>query len=91
MSGVTNRPTGRDDISEELIDQDLFLFDEGTGVVHQLNSGAAMVWFLCDGTRDVGTIATEIAQSSDVAASQVMPDVHEALEMFGNLGLMVSE
>ena len=91
MNRVTERPNARDDISEEMIDQDLFLFDEGTGSVHQLNSGAAMVWFLCDGTRDVASIAGEIAQSADAGATEVMLDVRETLKKFDELGLMVSE
>lgn len=90
MNSTVNRPQGRDDVSEELIDQDLFLYDEGTGTVHQLNSGAAMVWLLCDGTRDVDEIVGEIATSSSVDTNQVMPDVQEALEQFADLGLLAN-
>ena len=90
MNGTINRPQARDDVSEELIDQDLFLYDEETGTVHQLNSGAAMVWLLCDGTRDVDEIAGEIATSSNVEADQVMPDVQEALDQFAALGLLAN-
>lgn len=90
MNVLMDLPIGRQDISEELIDQELFLYDEGTGSVHQLNSGAAMVWFLCDGTKDVASIAVEIAKSSNVDAENVLQDVQEALQKFDSLGLLVS-
>jgi len=90
MNVLMDLPISRQDISEELIDQELFLYDEGTGSVHQLNSGAAMIWLLCDGTKDVASIAVEIAKSSNVDAENVLQDVQEALQKFDSLGLLVS-
>ncbi|MCH8827340.1 MAG: HPr-rel-A system PqqD family peptide chaperone [Chloroflexi bacterium] len=91
MDVARDRPKGREDISEELIDQDLFLYDEGTGAVHQLNSGAAMVWLLCDGAKDVAAIVEEILQSSTAEPEQVLTDVQNALQMFDELGLLANE
>ena len=90
MDVARDRPKGREDISEELIDQELFLYDEGTGIVHQLNSGAAMVWLLCDGTKDVVSIAGEIAHASELDADNVLQDVQDALQRFDSLGLLVT-
>ena len=42
--------------SEELMGQELFLYDDETETVYTLNSGAALIWLLCDGTRDVASI-----------------------------------
>lgn len=82
------RPVSRSDVSEELLDQELFLYDEATGTVHQLNSGAAMVWYLCDGTRDLKGIAEEIALASDVPAQDVMAEVQKTVAEFQALGLL---
>ena len=91
MDVARDRPKGREDISEELIDQYLFLYDEGTGAVHQLNSGAAMVWLLCDGAKDVAAIVEDILQSSTAEPEQVLTDVQNALQMFDELGLLANE
>lgn len=37
--------------SEELGGQEFFLYDQGGDVVHCLNKGDAVIWFLCDGNQ----------------------------------------
>lgn len=84
-------PTPRKDLveSEELIGQQLFLYDESSKVVHCLNSGGAMVWLLCDGSRDVDTIAREIAATApSLSTEQVQKEVRETVDQFHSLGLV---
>ena len=46
--------------SEEVVGQQLFLYDESTEAVHTFNSGAGLVWLMCDGERDVESISTSL-------------------------------
>ena len=74
--------------SEELVGQQLFLSDEANGAVLQLNEGAAIVWLLCDGERDVKSIAEEIAGTYSLSEQQVLTQVQEAVAHFQELGLL---
>lgn len=58
--------------------------------MHTLNSGATLVWFLCDGTRDLADIATEISTTFDLPKEEVMPQVQESVAQFQSLGLLES-
>ena len=70
------------------MDQDMFLYDDDSGSVHQLNGGAAMVWMLCDGSRDLMSMAEEIASTNNMSASDVLSDVRETVSQFHTLGLL---
>ena len=84
------KPLSRNDMVGEQIDQELFLYDESSGVVHSLNGGAAMVWFLCDGTRNAANIADEIADTFSLENQEVLADVREALAKFQELDMLES-
>ena len=76
--------------SEEVIDKRLFLYDDSSGDVHALNGGAAMVWLLCDGTRDLESIAREITSYFELPGQEVLVQVQEAVVQFQELGLLGS-
>ena len=87
---MTMKPASRGHIieSEELLGEELFLYNETNGAVHTLNSGAAMVWLLCDGIRDLKEIAQEIASTNRLPEGQVLPEVQAAVAQFQTLGLL---
>ena len=74
--------------SEELMGQELFLYDDGSEIVYTLNSGAAMIWLLCDGTRDVESIAREIPLTGKPPEEEILAHVQETIEQFQLLGLI---
>lgn len=83
------KPLAKNDVEEVLIDQELFLHDHNSdGAMHCLNSGAALIWFLCDGTLDVTGIAGEIAANFDLPRQQVLTEVQETVAQFQALGLL---
>lgn len=84
------RPKGEVIDSEELVGEQLFLYDESLEAVHQLNGGAAIVWLMCDGDQDIGAIAGEIAGAYDLPKQQVLTQVQEAVVQFQSLGLLQS-
>ena len=77
--------------TEELLGQHLFLYDENSGDVHELNGGAAITWFLCDGTRDEKMIAEEIADACNISEQQVLSQVQSTVAQFHELGLLEQE
>lgn len=87
---MVRKPTPKKGIveSEELLGAELFLYDESTGGIHTLNSGAAIIWLLCDGMRDLDTIAAEIGSASLIPTDSVLPQVIEIVAQFDTLGLL---
>jgi len=86
----TVKPLQRRGVAEELVDQEVFLYDPSrdSDAVHCLNSGAAVIWLLCDGTRDVEGMASEIAATYSLPEEQVLAEVQETVAQFDTLGLL---
>jgi hypothetical protein len=84
------KPLPKSDLvdSEEVIGEELFLYDEITETVQQLNSGAAIIWFLCDGERDVEGMTREIVATFGVPEQEALDQVQEAVAQFQELGLL---
>ena len=84
------KPAPKETIQEISIDQELFLIDskDANCPVHCLNSGATIVWLLCDGTRDVESIAGEIADTFGQSNTEAMTKVRKAVDQFQALGLL---
>ena len=74
--------------SEELIGHELFLYDDCSETVYTLNGGATMIWLLCDGNRDIQSIAGEIAMTDTLSETEVLDQVWETVEEFESLGLI---
>ena len=74
--------------SEEVVGQQLFLYDESTEDVHTLSSGAALVWLLCDGERDMESIVREIASYFELPEQDALAFVQEAVSLFQEQGLL---
>ena len=69
---------------------DFILHDRRSGTVHRLNSVAATIWQLCDGTRDRAAIVSDIAEIFGKPPSHVDADVAEILGRFLEVGLVHS-
>ena len=87
---VRVKPLSRSNIvaSEELLGEELFLYDETNGSVHTLNSGATMVWLLCDGTQDLEGISAEIESVSGLSKEDALAIVQKTVGQFRDLGLL---
>ncbi len=84
------KPLSRSNIvtSEEMLGEELFLYDETNGSVHTLNSGAAMVWLLCDGSQDLEEMSAEIASVSGLSQEDALAKVQKTVGQFRDLGLL---
>jgi len=86
-----SRPRSKSGVAEEWLDEEVFLYDQGNGdLVQCLNSGAALIWVLCDGNRDVEGIAGEIATTFDLHRHEVLAQVQETVAQFELMGLLES-
>lgn len=65
----------RPEVLVRSVEGDLVILDRGRGVVHHLNSTAALVWSRCDGERALADIAMDIAQMFDVDPETAQRDV----------------
>jgi hypothetical protein len=72
------------------IQKDFILHDRRSDTVHRLNSVAAIIWELCDGTRDRSALVSEIAEIFGKSSSDVEGDVDEILARFIDGGLVHS-
>jgi hypothetical protein len=70
------------------VDGDFILHDDRSGSVHRLNSVAAVIWQLCDGSREPGEIATEVAGVFGQPVAEVSHDVDAILTRFADTGLI---
>lgn len=50
-----------------------------SGMMHQLNLVGGRIWALCDGSRGIDEVATELAGEFEVSQEEVRGDVEEFL------------
>lgn len=82
MSVMSTRYVRNPDVVLREEDQDgALLFNPDTNQVKVTNATGLFIWQQCDGTRDLGAIATAIQEAFDeVSADQVAHDVKEFIE-----------
>ncbi len=90
LQALPTRPRPKNEFvdSEEVIGEKLFLYDETTEDVHTLSSGAALVWLLCDGERDVESIVREIGSYFELSDSDALAHVQRAISLFQEQGFL---
>ncbi len=90
LQNLAMKPHPRSDIvdSERDVGEEVFLYNERSGDVHTLAGGAALVWLLCDGMRDLKSIANEIGSYFELPEHEVLPKVQESIAEFQSLGLL---
>ena len=84
------KPFRRNDvIYREAGDGDSMLYDAQAGLIHVINSTAAFVWDLCDGSRTIDEILNLMEEHFDVEnVPNLSEDVIDILRMFEKLGLL---
>ena len=81
-------PTRREGFVLEELDGDLLLFNPQNGRLLELNSTAALIWQLCDGTRalsDIEALLAELYPGAAPAITAELPAVLHRLEELGAL------
>ena len=74
--------------SLEELDGDLLLFNAADGRLLDLNSTAALVWQLCDGTRSMAAIIALLSDAYPDAAENINEDVPHILADLRRFGAL---
>ena len=82
-------PSRHTNVMEYKLEDELTLYDSWTEAVHILNTTAASIWRLCDGTNRVADIAGQFAQVYDLESAVAEADVREILGQFSEAGLLL--
>ena len=83
------RPCTRNNLEAEIIGNEIFLYDSASDdAVYRLNNGAAVIWILCDGSRDLNEIVCEITTGYQLDQEEVRAQVKTAIESFRQLNLL---
>src|SRR5262245_48408355 len=87
-SAATPAPKARADISTYPLDNDLVLYDTMSREGFILNSTAAKVWQLADGSRTPAAMARAMAKDYGVEYKSALGDVRELLTALDGAGLL---
>ena len=82
------RPVRAGAVREYPLGEEVLLFAQGRQVVHALNASAWAVWDLCDGSRTIRDMATELAQLVGRDPAALEPEIVRTVEELGKLGLV---
>ena len=86
---VPERPAPHPDVETAFLQPEAVLYDARSAAVIHLNSSAAAVWMLMDGTLDISALVVEIASIFGVSPDAVSADVHAVLNQFARRNLLV--
>ncbi len=86
--GSDARPQRRGAGSAVELDDNLALYDDLGQMLILLNSSAAAVWDLCDGTRTLSEIVDTLAGSHPAEAHVIPDDVRQTVRKLAELGLV---
>ena len=83
-------PTKRDDVVFRPLERTWVLYDPKSGLLHELNSVAALTWVALDGERSPSNIVSEIEQLMDdtPGPETILADVLDVLSSFKEKGLL---
>ena len=79
----------RADVFTQPLDDELVLYDPGSGETHVLNPTAHRTWTLLDGTRSVAALARALAAEYGVSYARVRADLEALLDRLAAAGLLV--
>jgi PqqD family protein of HPr-rel-A system len=79
-----------DVVTSEVLDE-LVAYAPASSQAVSLNASARAIWELCDGTRTLDEICSELAEEAGVAPEALRGDVTGAIDRFRELGLVVGD
>lgn len=82
------RPVRREGASAVGLDDNLALYDDVGQLLILLNSSAATVWELCDGTRTLDQVIGALTEAHPVEARVIVEDVRQTVRKLAELGLL---
>lgn len=89
--GDRDFPQTREDLLLRRVEGDFYVYDPLEGKIVLLNSSAAFVFDLCDGTKSIQEIAHAVADAAGSEVDSVVSQVEKTLERFASTGLFQLE
>lgn len=81
-------PRCREDVTQEVLDDEAILFDPITGATFRLNQSALDVWAGCRYGRQLEDLTSDMCQRYDVDEDTARDDVEQMVAMFASHGLL---
>jgi PqqD family protein of HPr-rel-A system len=81
-------PRKRADVLELDMGDGVILYDHSSSLVHHLSPSASLIWQLCDGDADLGSLAAEVSDELGVNAEQARTDLAVLIHELDALGLV---
>jgi Coenzyme PQQ synthesis protein D (PqqD) len=81
-------PMPHREVSAYSLDDELVVYDARGAQAYVLNITAAHIWSRCDGSRNVESVAQEIAEAYALSYQQALADVRELLHNLQQAGLL---
>ena len=82
-------PARKDGILSRRLGDEWLLYDPASGAVHVVNSVAAFVWDMCDGSHTLERMEAKVREAYDVSeGATVRGDVEDILRSFEKMGLL---
>ena len=83
-----NLPRWLPDLSVRIIDGEAIIYDRQSGLIHQLNYTASIIWQQCDGQSTITDIVQKVAHEFDVESEVARQDVLTILGRLHQLRLL---
>lgn len=84
------KPLARKDLLFRELDDGGVVYEPASEVIHSLNSSAAYVWALCDGTHSVKDITNSIQEDFKEFKKNPISEVQKIIKKFHQLSLLTS-
>ncbi|HAI14063.1 MAG TPA: hypothetical protein DCM28_20325 [Phycisphaerales bacterium] len=81
-------PRCREDVGQEILDNEAILYDPITGATFRLNQSALEVWSGCRSGRKLEDLTKDMCQRYDVDQDTARDDVQQMVAMFASHGLL---
>ena len=88
---MNDKPRRRLDLLEQMVGDELMLYDTSGRAVHVLNGAARYVWERCDGEHGVEEILGEAAAAFTADPQELRVDIEECMADFERLSLLEGE
>jgi len=83
------KPVARDDVTVQVMGDEVMLYDNAGEKIHVLNHSAYAIWELCDGSHTVEDIGAELRDQYHDAGKDVVDDIRLIIDDFIKKGLVV--
>jgi hypothetical protein len=83
------RPLARNDITVQVIGDEVMLYDSGNEKIHVLNHSAYAIWQLCNGANSLEDMGKQLTVQYDDSSLDLIDDIQATINEFIKKGLLI--